>query len=126
MLHCSKAASAVLHVLTILRWNCLLQLRTISPCKSVCDSKPLLQGKQMPVMIADMPKNDQVRVPWDLAQDGRIIAAANGESWPEYATRVLREAIARDLASAAQKITDRAKGMAAEEPKEPRPRRGSK
>lgn len=71
----------------------------------------------MAVTIERMAKTEQIRVPTDVTRDARICATElYGESLPEYVARVLREAVARDLRAAADRINERAKGSS-DEPK---------
>ncbi len=53
-------------------------------------------------------KTEQVRIPADLAKDARVVSAELGESLPEYVSRVLRQAVQKDLPKVSKLIAKRA------------------
>ena len=66
------------------------------------------------VCMPKKPPTEQVRIPVSLAEDGRIVASALGMSWPEYATKILGDAVHKDMAKAAR-ITAKKAGRPTEE-----------
>ena len=75
-----------------------------------CVKASVLQRGDGAGRLATMPKKShQLRIPDDLALDIATIGLARGESIPEYAERVLRQQVAKDLPKAVETIAHRAK-----------------
>lgn len=75
---------------------------------NVDDGSKLLQEVPVSATIARMAKTEQVRIPVDLAENARIVAASMGISMPEYVSDVVRAAVSRDLPKAAKIVARKA------------------